>query len=91
LLRSAPPFFSGTTSLGKETKVAAICELLDDCGFVKKYQPTEEMACRYFVQEYCRGTRMAECKRKEYFQQHGTQPSDEIMPTGKNILVRQKS
>jgi hypothetical protein len=91
LLRDDRPFFSGTTSLGEETEMAVICELLDDCGFFRKYQPKEEMACRHFIQEYCRGTRMAECKRRKHFQQHGTQPSDDMMPTGKNILVQQKS
>jgi hypothetical protein len=83
-------FLSGRTSLRKETAVALKCNLLDDCGFIKKYQPTEDMACRWFIQEYCRGTRMAKCKRKEYFQQRGTQPSDDMMPSGKNAPRQHK-
>ena len=65
--------------------MALKCELLDRCGFFKKYQPIEELACKWLVQEYCQGTRMDECRRKEYLQRHGKLPSDDMMPSGKNV------
>ena len=64
------------------------CELLDKCGFFKTYQISKDMACRGFINLYCRGPRMNECKRKEYRKQNGMPPSDEMMPSGQIIAVR---
>lgn len=58
------------------------CELLDKCGFFKKYRETQNLACRSFMRNYCEGPRMDECKRKEYRKQHGVPPDDDMMPSG---------
>lgn len=70
------------------------CELLPKCGFFKKYQSTDEFACIGFISMYCRGPRMAECKRMQYRLEHGTPPPDDMLPTGstlKSIEGRQPS
>lgn len=58
------------------------CELLEKCGFFKKYQETKDLACKGFIREYCNGSRMSECKRKKYREEHGEAPSDDMMPSG---------
>jgi len=61
------------------------CELLEKCGFFKKYQQTKELACRGFINQYCNGPRQNDCKRKEYRFKHGVPPVDDMMPTGQII------
>lgn len=61
------------------------CELLADCGFFQKYQDTLDMACRGFLNTYCRGEKMDECERKKYRMEHGKPPSDDMMPSGQMI------
>jgi hypothetical protein len=61
------------------------CELLDTCGFFKKYQRKKELACKGFLMQYCKGTKMSECKRKEYRQRYGKPPVDDMMPNGMMI------
>jgi len=63
------------------------CELLAKCGFFKKYQTTKDMACKGFIRQYCHGPDMNVCIRKKYRQEHGTPPSDDMMPTGQMIVV----
>ena len=58
------------------------CELLEKCGFFKKYQNSIDLACRGFIRLYCKGERMIECKRMEYRSQHGTPPTDDMLPSG---------
>ncbi len=58
------------------------CELLANCGFFRKHQASKELACRGFVQQYCKGPKMDECKRKEYRNKNGTAPSDDMLPNG---------
>jgi hypothetical protein len=61
------------------------CELLATCGFFKKYQNTKELACRGFLAQYCRGPKQDECKRKQYRQEHGKPPPDDMLPSGQVI------
>jgi len=61
------------------------CELLDKCGFFLKYRETLNLACRGFIQTFCEGERMDECKRKEYRLKHGTPPADDMMPSGQMV------
>ena len=61
------------------------CELLETCGFFKKYQETKELACRGFINQYCKGPKLDECKRKEYRLKNGEPPSDDMMPSGQII------
>ncbi len=59
----------------------ADCELLEQCGYFKKYQKTKDLACKGFMKTYCKGPKEAECKRKEYRKEHGVPPSDYMMPS----------
>ncbi|MBU1044006.1 MAG: hypothetical protein KJ915_06370 [Candidatus Omnitrophica bacterium] len=61
------------------------CELLEKCGFFQKYQNTKELACKGFMNRFCKGPEMNECKRKEYRQKYGFAPSDDMMPSGQMI------
>lgn len=58
------------------------CQLLEKCGFFKKYQNTLDLACKGFIRTYCKGAKMNECKRMEYRNQHGEPPTDDMMPSG---------
>jgi hypothetical protein len=69
----------------KERAMSRECDLLEKCGFFKKYQPTRDLACRGFIQQYCRGPKMNECKRKQYRRNHGISPSDDMMPNGQTM------
>ena len=64
-----------------------VCELLERCGFFKKYGKTKDLAWRGFINQYCKGDRMDKCKRKEYSKKHGQSPSEDMMPTGHNISI----
>jgi hypothetical protein len=67
--------------------MAQECELLESCGFFKKYQPTNDLACRWLIQQYCQGPKMTECKRMEYHLEHGMPPSDDMLPSGGMIVL----
>jgi hypothetical protein len=58
------------------------CELLGTCGFFKKYEKDWSIVCKAMIRDYCTGSHMEECKRKEYRKQHGGPPVDEMLPTG---------
>ena len=47
------------------------CEKLTTCGFFRKYGEVKDLACRGFVNQYCKGDKMDQCKRKEYSRNHG--------------------
>lgn len=61
------------------------CELLDKCGFFKKYESSLDLACRGFIKSYCKGGKMDECVRKKYRTDHGTPPHDDMMPSGQDM------
>ena len=69
------------------TEAMEICELLDDCGFFKKYSASKELACRGLARIYCKGRRQAECHRKKFKLEHGYSPSPDMLPNGKTIAV----
>lgn len=58
------------------------CELLEKCGFFKKYSGTKTLACQGFVRMYCKGEQQSNCKRREYRKKNGTPPPDDMMPNG---------
>ncbi len=60
----------------------ADCDLLDRCGFFKKYQGTLDLACQGFMNSYCKGTKMDDCVRKQFRTEHGCAPEDDMLPTG---------
>jgi hypothetical protein len=61
------------------------CELLANCGFFKKYQSTNDIACKGLIRQYCKGPLMDRCKRKEYRTKHNAAPPDEMMPSGRML------
>lgn len=63
------------------------CELLASCGFFRKYQATKNLACKGFIAQYCQGPAMNQCKRKEFRNQNGTAPSDNMIPSGQMITA----
>jgi hypothetical protein len=65
--------------------MAQECELLAKCGFFKKYQATKDLACRGFINQYCQGPKMMDCKRMEFRKKNGVPPVDDMMPTGQII------
>lgn len=64
------------------------CILLEKCGFFKKYQTTKDLACKGFIELYCRGPKQSECKRMEFRKQNGVPPVDDMMPTGQIIVMK---
>ena len=67
--------------------MALECEKLTTCGFFNKYGEVKDLACRGFINQYCKGDKMNVCKRKEYSKEHGHAPSDDMMPTGHKIFL----
>jgi len=63
------------------------CDLLNKCGFFKKYHKTKDLACKGFMKLYCKGPKMDECKRKKYRLEHGMPPIDDMLPTGQMIKI----
>jgi hypothetical protein len=64
------------------------CELLETCGFFKKYKDSKDLACKGFMNQYCNGPKMDECKRKQYRKEHGSPPDDDMMPTGHTMVEK---
>ena len=65
--------------------MSAECENLAKCGFFIKYQETKNLACKGFINMYCKGSKMKDCKRLQYKMEHGTPPPDNMMPSGQMI------
>ena len=62
--------------------MADTCALLEKCGFFRKYQSSQDLACKGFIARYCEGSMVDDCKRKQYREEHGSAPSDDMMPNG---------
>jgi len=67
------------------------CELLETCGFFKKYSGSLDLACKGFLKAYCHGPKMDECKRKEYRKAHNQPPHDDMLPSGQMMPEQYKS
>lgn len=61
------------------------CQLLGNCGFIRKYQATKALACKGFITQYCKGERMSQCQRMKFNKENGAPPSDDMMPNGAYI------
>ena len=61
------------------------CNKLENCGFFKKYENSTQIDCRGFIDAYCKGPKMKECARLEFYRKHNRSPVDEMMPSGKII------
>ena len=66
------------------------CIMLPRCGFIRKYQETKDLACRGFVNAFCRGAKQTECKRMQYREQHGCAPDDDMLPTGQMMPMHMR-
>lgn len=64
------------------------CELLERCGLFKKYQPTDDLACEWFIDKYCSGLGISRCRRKRFYAKYGIVPPDDMLPTG-TMIVRE--
>ncbi|MBN1823441.1 MAG: hypothetical protein JW803_03885 [Endomicrobiales bacterium] len=62
------------------------CELLGTCGFFKKYGELHDVACRGFINKYCKGEKMNECQRKIFREKNGAPPPDDMMPNGQMMV-----
>ena len=62
--------------------VAQECENLKQCGFFKKHGGVNDLACNWYIREYCNGPRQDVCKRKQYKLDHGKPPTDDMLPSG---------
>ena len=58
------------------------CELLSKCGFFRKHSSGRSAACQGLINQYCRGPKQDQCKRKAYRAQHGQPPPDDMLPAG---------
>lgn len=58
------------------------CELLEQCGFFKKFMDSHQAACKGLIVQYCKGPKKDMCKRKVYKAKHGKPPVDEMLPIG---------
>jgi hypothetical protein len=58
------------------------CQLLETCGFFKKYGKTWHLACQELILRYCKGSDTKNCRRLEYRNAYGNPPEDEMMPSG---------
>ena len=64
------------------------CENLDDCYFFIEFGENPDVDCEEIIQLYCKGPKMAECKRKEFKDQQGYPPPPDILPDGTSIKDR---
>ena len=60
----------------------ADCHLVDRCGFLRKYQNSLDLACRGFMNSYCRGAKQPDCARLKFRTEHGCPPEDDMLPSG---------
>lgn len=58
------------------------CPNFTQCGFFRKYEGTNNLACRGLIRTYCGGPKRNDCQRKTYKQQRGAAPSDDMLPNG---------
>ena len=63
----------------------ARCEHFQDCEFVLRHVARVKPHWDDFVSLYCNGDFQDVCKRRAWFKEHGTEPSPDLMPTGKTV------
>jgi len=61
------------------------CHHLEDCEFVLHHVSKVKPHWDDFVNLYCRGDLQDMCKRREWFSEHNSTPSPDLMPTGKRV------
>lgn len=55
---------------------------MQDCGFIKKYQSTDNLKVQETIALYCRGSQQDACKRKQFKAKTGQKPDDDMTPDG---------
>lgn len=58
------------------------CRKFAKCSFLEKYKDDPAVDCQHFVDVYCKGPRMKECKRMEFLLTHCRQASEDLSPDG---------
>jgi hypothetical protein len=66
------------------------CIRYESCGFVRKYEHSNNIDCRGFIYSYCKGNKINECARLEYITNKGEYPSDDMLPSGKIMDCEEK-
>jgi hypothetical protein len=62
------------------------CDRLETCGFFKKYQDSHAGACETLIETFCMNLEKSEeCARKKIFNETGSPPDDDLMPTGLTV------
>ncbi len=62
------------------------CELLEACGFFRRYRNELVPVCRRAIELYCRGSMQSGCARKAYRTRTWLMPQDSMMPSGTMLL-----
>jgi hypothetical protein len=65
-----------------------MCELLAKCGFFKKYQAVNDLACRGFIGQYCKGPKISQCARKKYREEYGKPPVNDMKGLRQTFFLR---
>lgn len=65
----------------------ADCELLAECAFFKKYAKTHVAVCQGLIAEYCRWSKLSECKRKQHQLRYEAPPPENMLPGGSIIRL----
>jgi hypothetical protein len=59
------------------------CDLLDDCGYFRRYQDHRSEAIDVWKKLFCMDMNYSKkCKRKQIFRETGEAPPDNMSPTG---------
>ncbi|PLX98629.1 MAG: hypothetical protein C0623_11500 [Desulfuromonas sp.] len=61
------------------------CENHEKCGFFEKHGDFDLAIFPMLVNIYCRGPLQDQCLRKQYLDETGNFPNDDIAPTGLNF------
>jgi len=61
------------------------CELKNQCKFFLKYCNRSSNVWQGMINIYCLGDTSYLCERRKYYYETGSQPSENLMPTGKQV------
>jgi len=61
------------------------CKHLEGCAFVTKHVEQFKPHWNEFVTYYCQGIFQDVCRRRQWYEEHGEVPDDDLMPTGSRV------
>ena len=61
------------------------CDLKNQCKFYLKYNTRTSNVWRGLINIYCLGSTPYLCERRKHYYETGSQPNENLMPTGKQI------